>query len=121
VPGARSATSWTCSPSAAPTAPRSSPACWSWPARRTRDWWADFGDVLPAWFEPCLAGGTFTILRFAERDVADVVYVEQLTGATYADKPDTVDCHRDVVNRLAAAALAPAATADFLAGMLREL
>jgi hypothetical protein len=49
------------------------------------------------------------------------VYVEQLTGATYADKPDAVDGHRDVMNRLASAALAPAATADFLAGMLREM
>jgi hypothetical protein len=67
------------------------------------------------------AGGTFTILRFAERDVADVVYVEQLTGATYVDKPDALDYHRDVMNRLACAALAPAATADLLAGMLREI
>lgn len=49
------------------------------------------------------AGGTFTILRFAEGDVADVVYVEQLTGATYVDKPDAVDYHRDVMNRLASA------------------
>jgi hypothetical protein len=29
--------------------------------------------------------------RFAERDISDVVYVEQLTGATYVDKPDAVD------------------------------
>ena len=67
------------------------------------------------------AGGTFAILRFAEREVPDVVYVEQLTGATYVDKPDAVDGHRDVMNRLASAALAPAATASFLAGMLREI
>jgi hypothetical protein len=67
------------------------------------------------------AGGTFMILRFAERDIPDVVYVEQLTGATYADKPDAVDHHRDVMNRLSAAALAPAETAGFLAGMLREI
>jgi Domain of unknown function (DUF5753)/Helix-turn-helix domain len=67
------------------------------------------------------AGGTFMILRFTEPDISDVVYVEQLTGATYADKPDAVDGHRDVMNRLASAALAPAATADFLAGMLREM
>jgi hypothetical protein len=67
------------------------------------------------------AGGTFTILRFAERGIADVVYVEQLTGATYVDKPDAVDRYRDVMNRLASAALAPAATTDFLAGMLHEM
>jgi Domain of unknown function (DUF5753)/Helix-turn-helix domain len=67
------------------------------------------------------AGGTFMILRFAELDVPDVVYVEQLTGATYVDKPDAVDGHRDVMNRLASAALAPAATTGFLAGMLRDM
>jgi hypothetical protein len=67
------------------------------------------------------AGGTFMILRFAERDIPDVVYVEQLTGAAYVDKPDAVDHHRDVMNRLSTAALGPAGTADFLAGMLREI
>jgi Domain of unknown function (DUF5753)/Helix-turn-helix domain len=67
------------------------------------------------------AGGTFTILRFAERGIPDVVYVEQLTGATYVDKPDAVDRYRDVMNRLASAALAPDATTSFLAGMLREM
>jgi hypothetical protein len=68
------------------------------------------------------AGGTFTILRFAEGGISDVVYVEQLTGATYVDKPDAaLDYHRDVMNRLASAALAPAQTTSFLAGMLREM
>ena len=67
------------------------------------------------------AGGTFTILRFAEPGISDVVYIEQLTGATYVGKPDAVDYHRDVMNRLASAALAPSATAGFLAGMLREM
>jgi Domain of unknown function (DUF5753)/Helix-turn-helix domain len=67
------------------------------------------------------AGGTFMILRFAERDIPDVVYIEQLTGATYADKPDAVDHHRDVMNRLSTSALTPAQTAGFLAGMLREM
>jgi hypothetical protein len=67
------------------------------------------------------AGGTFTILRFTEGGISDVVYVEQLTGATYVDKPDALDYHRDVMNRLASAALAPAATVSFLAGMLREM
>jgi len=67
------------------------------------------------------AGGTFTILRFTEGGISDVVYVEQLTGATYVDKPDALDYHRDVMNRLASAALAPAATVSFLAAMLREM
>ena len=37
------------------------------------------------------AGGSFTILRFSEPDVPDVVYIEQLTGAIYLEKPV---CHR---------------------------
>jgi hypothetical protein len=67
------------------------------------------------------AGGTFTILRFAEAGIPDVVYVEQLTGATYADRQDAVDHHRDVMNRLSTSALTPAQTTGFLAGMLREM
>ena len=31
-------------------------------------------------------GGPFTILRFAEPDLANVVYIEQLTSALYLDK-----------------------------------
>jgi len=68
--------------------------------------------------------------RCKERDVLDLLalygvrdaeVVAGLTGATYVDKPDAVDGHRDVMNRLASAALAPAETAGFLAGMLREM
>jgi hypothetical protein len=36
-------------------------------------------------------GGPFTILRFAEPDLHDVVHVEQLTSALYLDKPVEVD------------------------------
>ena len=38
-------------------------------------------------------GGPFTILRFAEPDLADVVYIEQLTSALYLDKPVEVDSY----------------------------
>ncbi|MGH3779658.1 MAG: Scr1 family TA system antitoxin-like transcriptional regulator, partial [Pseudonocardiaceae bacterium] len=38
------------------------------------------------------AGGPFTILRFAEPDLPDIVYLEHLTNALYLDKKrDTVD------------------------------
>jgi len=68
-------------------------------------------------------GGTLMILRLAERDVPDVVYVEQLTG----DRGDLrrqagrsrLPPGRDEPAR--PTALAPAATASFLAGMLREI
>lgn len=66
------------------------------------------------------AAGAFTILRFDEPGVADMVYVEQLNGATYIDKRDGVDRYLDVMNRLSASALSPASTAAFLDRMLHE-
>jgi hypothetical protein len=42
-------------------------------------------------------GGPFTILRFAEPDLADVVYIEQLTSALYLDKPVEVDSYLEVM------------------------
>lgn len=38
------------------------------------------------------ASGAFSILRFEERDLPDVVYIEQLTSALYLDqRPDRHD------------------------------
>jgi hypothetical protein len=66
------------------------------------------------------AGGSFTILRFAEPDVPDIVYIEQLTSALYLDKRDDVDHYLEVMNALSMEALTPAESADFLADILRE-
>jgi hypothetical protein len=54
------------------------------------------------------AGGSFSILRFAQPDLPDVVYIEQLTGALYLDKMDEVDHYREVMNSLSAEAETPA-------------
>src|ERR1700726_1457060 len=45
-------------------------------------------------------GGPFTILRFAEPDLHDVVYIEQLTSALYLDKPVEVDSYLEVMEQL---------------------
>jgi hypothetical protein len=66
------------------------------------------------------AGGSFTILRFAEDDVPDVVYIEQLTSALYLDKREDVDHYLEVMNALSTEALTPAESKDFLADILRE-
>jgi len=66
------------------------------------------------------AGGSFTILRFAEPDVPDVVYIEQLTSALYLDKREDVDHYLEVMNALSTAALTPAESTDLLAEILRE-
>jgi hypothetical protein len=61
------------------------------------------------------AGGPFSILRFAEPDLSDVVYMEQLTSAVYLDKPEDVDCYLAVMERLCVDAEPATATAGYLA------
>ncbi|GAA4451476.1 helix-turn-helix domain-containing protein [Phytohabitans houttuyneae] len=46
------------------------------------------------------AGSPFTILRFPQASLPDVVYMEQLAGALYLDKREDVDHYFDAVNRL---------------------
>ena len=57
--------------------------------------------ILPFHAGPHAAmGGPFTILRFAEPDLHDVVYIEQLTSALYLDKPSEVDSYLEVMEQL---------------------
>jgi hypothetical protein len=66
------------------------------------------------------AGGSFTVLRFGEPEVPDVVYLEQLTSALYLDKHEDVDHYMEVMNHLSAEALTPADSARFVAGIIRD-
>ncbi|HEY5988624.1 MAG TPA: helix-turn-helix transcriptional regulator [Streptosporangiaceae bacterium] len=66
------------------------------------------------------AGGSFTVLRFGEPDLPDVVYIEQLTSALYLERRTDVDHYMEVMNRLSAEALTPAGTARFLKEIIRE-
>ena len=67
------------------------------------------------------AGGPFSILRFAEPDLPDIVYLEQLTSALYLDKREDVDHYLAVMDRLFAEAEPPEASAAFLRMVRREL
>jgi hypothetical protein len=67
------------------------------------------------------AGGSFTVLRFGEPDVPDVVYLEQLTSALYLDKREDVDHYMEVMNQLSTEALTPALTTHFLTEIIREI
>ena len=58
--------------------------------------------------------GSFTVLRFDERDLPDVVYMEQLTGAVYLDQRSDVEHYLEVVDELSSVALTPAATMRFI-------
>jgi transcriptional regulator with XRE-family HTH domain len=63
-------------------------------------------------------GGAFTILRFAEPDLADVVYIEQLTSALYLDKPVEVDSYLEVMEQLCLQAEPIGSTAGILRRIL---
>jgi len=66
------------------------------------------------------AGGSFTVLRFGEPDLPDVVYLEQLTSALYLDRRGHVDHYMEVMDHLSADALTPAETVGFLGEIIRE-
>ena len=66
------------------------------------------------------AGGPFSVLRFAERDLPDVVYLEQLTSALYLDKRETVDHYMAVMERLCLEAAPAASTASAINAVLRD-
>jgi transcriptional regulator with XRE-family HTH domain len=67
------------------------------------------------------AGGSFTILRFAERELPDIVYIEQLTSALYLDDRGDVEHYLEVINAVSAQALPLEESARFLSGIIREL
>jgi len=66
------------------------------------------------------AGGSFAVLRFAETDLPDVVYIEHLTSALYLDKREDVDHYMEVMNHVSTEALSPARTVSFLAEIITE-
>jgi transcriptional regulator with XRE-family HTH domain len=59
-------------------------------------------------------GGPFTLLRFPDVELPDVVYVEQLTGAMYIDKRDELEQYARVMEGLLAASLSAEATREKL-------
>ncbi|WP_129844061.1 helix-turn-helix transcriptional regulator [Streptomyces sp. RFCAC02] len=58
--------------------------------------------------------GAFTLLRFAEEELSDLVYLEQLTGALYLDKQEDVAAYQGVLGRLSRSAMSEKATRDHL-------
>lgn len=66
-------------------------------------------------------GGAFTLLSFPESDLPDLVYLEQLTGALYIDKPDEVAEYTRAMDALDRLALGPADSVDWLCAFQSEL
>ena len=67
------------------------------------------------------ASGSFTILRFEERDLPDVVYIEQLTSAVYLDQRADVEHYLEVADQLSGEALTPADTLRFIERVAKEI
>jgi transcriptional regulator with XRE-family HTH domain len=67
------------------------------------------------------AGGAFSILRFPEQELPDVVYIEHLTSGLYLDKREDVDHYAAAMGRLFIEAEPPDRTPDILRAFLRDL
>jgi transcriptional regulator with XRE-family HTH domain len=59
-------------------------------------------------------GGPFTLLRFAEPDLSDIVYLEQLNSALYLSRGVDVEVYLKIVDRLAAGALTPRRSTELI-------
>ncbi|MEV0979815.1 helix-turn-helix transcriptional regulator [Streptomyces sp. NPDC049915] len=63
--------------------------------------------------------GAFTVLRFPESDLSDVVFIEQLTSALYLDKPEDVAQYEQALKELQQDSPGPSETRDLLRGLLQ--
>jgi transcriptional regulator with XRE-family HTH domain len=56
----------------------------------------------------------FAILRFPDRQMTDVIYVEQLTNALYLDKREEVDAYTLAMDRLSVISASPAESVEII-------
>ncbi|MGH3887406.1 MAG: DUF5753 domain-containing protein [Pseudonocardiaceae bacterium] len=71
--------------------------------------------VVPYQFSGYAAEGSFTMLRFAQPELPDVVYIEHLSGALYLDKRSDTELYARVFDRLTVDAKTPDHTRQLLA------
>jgi transcriptional regulator with XRE-family HTH domain len=67
------------------------------------------------------AGGAFTILRFAEPDLPDIVYLEHLNSAVYLDKRAEVEDYLAVMERVSVQSETPLRSKDMLRRLRAEI
>lgn len=67
------------------------------------------------------SGGAFTMLRFADVDLPDIVYLEQLTSALYLDKREDVDLYTASMEHLCVQAEEPRRTPELLEQVLQSM
>jgi hypothetical protein len=64
--------------------------------------------------------GSFSVLRFPDQELPDVVYLEHLTSASYLNKPDEVDRYLHVMESICVRAAPPERTVELLDQILDE-
>jgi transcriptional regulator with XRE-family HTH domain len=77
--------------------------------------------VLPldAGAHPALVSA-FSVLRFPDQELPDIVYVEHLTSALYLDRREDVDQYLHVMESICVRSASPGRTTEILDGILRE-
>jgi transcriptional regulator with XRE-family HTH domain len=65
--------------------------------------------------------GSFTILRFPENDLSDVIYVELLTSGLFFDRGHDVGSYAEAMERLCLQAREPGQTPGIIESILKEL
>jgi hypothetical protein len=65
--------------------------------------------------------GSFSVLRFPEDELPDLVYLEHLTSALYLNKPEEVDQYLHVMESICVRAAPPDQTVELLDQTLRAL
>ena len=78
--------------------------------------------VLPfaAGAHPAMVGA-FSVLRFADQELPDVVYLEHLTNAVYLDKREEVERYLGVMEKLCVGSKPPDKTVEVLDEILNQL
>ncbi|WP_328394935.1 helix-turn-helix domain-containing protein [Nocardia sp. NBC_00416] len=71
--------------------------------------------------EHAAAGSSFTILRFAEAELPDIVYLEQLTSALYLDRREDLALYLSVMDRLSVQAAPPEKSRGIIADYAKGL
>ena len=66
-------------------------------------------------------GGAFTLLRFPEPELPDVVYLEQLVSASYLDKTEYVERYARTMDRLTVDSQPPESTPETLRRILAQI
>ena len=77
--------------------------------------------VIPYGAGGYAAPSGFSVLRFADHDLPDVVYVENLTSALYLDKQVEVDRYVLAMERMSLVAHVPQRTPEIIDQIIREL